>query len=34
MVEEAYVSGNGGETGGNDPFEDFRAGLKQNNDAE
>ena len=33
-VEEANVSGNGRETGGNDPFQDLGDGLKENNDAE
>ena len=33
-VEEANISSDGGEAGGNNPFKDFRDGLKKNNNAE
>ena len=33
-VEEANISGDGREAGGNNPFQDFEDGLKENNNAE
>ena len=33
VMKEVNVSGDGGETGSNDPFHDLRNALKENNDA-
>ena len=34
VVEKASIFGNGGETGGNNSFQDIGHGLKENHDAE
>ena len=34
VVEEANISGDGGEAGGDDPFQDLRNGLKEDYDTE